>query len=104
MMAPCFSGHCAMRTDLASTSLQRIWALLAVVLLTFCLPAAPAWAAEAIPADLGVGPLPPEAEAAHQDLIGRKTADSWLDEAIFTEISPLTIPEIGIALPPDQEG
>jgi hypothetical protein len=53
-------------------------------------------------------PLPPEAEAAHQDLQGesgaaRSKAEERLDEAIFTEISPLTIPETGIALPADQE-
>ncbi|MEM8767053.1 MAG: hypothetical protein AAGE43_06400 [Pseudomonadota bacterium] len=48
-------------------------------------------------------PLPPEAEAAHQDLLRDKNAEKSLDEAIFTEISPLTIPEIGIRLPEDQE-
>ena len=103
-MAQCFSGRCAMRTDLTWMPRRRNRTRLATVLLALCLPTATAWAAEAIPTDMGVGPLPPEAEAAHQDLIGSKTSDNWLDEAIFTEISPLTIPEIGIALPPDQEG
>jgi hypothetical protein len=69
-------------------------------------------AAEAPLADAGgsqsVLPLPPEAEAAHQDLLGkgrgnRSASGKSLDEAIFTEISPLTIPEIGLALPADQE-
>jgi hypothetical protein len=48
-------------------------------------------------------PLPPEAEAAHQDLVQDPHQERWLDEAVFTEISPITVPEIGIALPPDQE-
>jgi len=47
-------------------------------------------------------PLPTEAEAAYQDLLEGRRQDIWLDEAVFTEISPLSIPEIGIALPPDQ--
>jgi hypothetical protein len=47
--------------------------------------------------------LPPEAEAAHQDLIPDRRRQHRLDEAVFTEIWPVTVPEIGIALPPDQE-
>ena len=54
--------------------------------------------------EAGMAPLPPEAEAAHQDLVAdEERQEIWLDEAVFTEISPLTIPEVGIALPPDQE-
>lgn len=49
------------------------------------------------------GPLSPEAEAAHQDLIRDWRRQRWLDEAVFTEIWPVSVPEIGIALPPDQE-
>ena len=55
-------------------------------------------------ADAGLPPLPPVAEAAHQDLVaGEERQEIWLDEAVFTEISPLTIPEVGLALPADQE-
>ena len=104
MTVPCFSGRFAMRTDLPSTHPKFVSGWCAFALLILCLPAASLRAAEAIPVDLGSGPLPPEAEAAHQDLIGTQTPVSWLDEAIFTEISPLTIPEVGVALPPDQEG
>jgi len=48
-------------------------------------------------------PVPVEAEAAHQDLVSPEKQEIWLDEAVFTDISPLTVPEIGIALPADQE-
>jgi hypothetical protein len=73
-----------------------------LLILALSMGTADAFAAEA-PA-----PPPPEAEAAHQDLQGNSgashaNADRSEDEAIFTEISPLTIPEIGIALPADQE-
>lgn len=54
-------------------------------------------------AESAPSPLPPEAEAAHQDLVQDLHEERWLDEAVFTEISPITVPEIGIALPPDQE-
>ena len=61
----------------------------------------------AIGPEVAVPPLPPEAEAAHQDLRveegARRVTTGMLDEAIFTEISPLTIPEIGVALPADQD-
>jgi hypothetical protein len=69
------------------------------------LPVVHAWGAEAPLAGSEMSPLPVpvEAEAANQDLIAVSTAPKLLDEAIFTEISPLTIPEIGITLPADQE-
>lgn len=82
------------------------------MLFAFCLSAASGvLAAEAPPPAVGLEgvlpPLPPEAEAAHQDLRGEEGAGrvttGMLDEAIFTEISPLTIPEIGVALPADQD-
>ena len=73
------------------------------------------WAAEAPPSDqmndLQMSavliessplPVPPEAESAYQDLVTDNVQEIWLEEAVFTEISPLTIPEVGIVLPPDQ--
>ncbi len=108
MMVRCSSGRCAMRADLRAdlrTALRG--ALLALAL---ACTGVPVLAAEAPVPESGdfLGPLPPEAEAAHQDLRGksgarRQGAGKPLDEAIFTEISPLTIPEIGVALPADQE-
>ncbi len=104
MMAPCCSGRGAMRNDSILKPLIVARALAVAMLLAGFLPASPVSAAQAITTDLSAEPPPPEAEAANQDLTGTKSADNRLDEAIFTEISPLTIPEIGIALPPDQEG
>jgi hypothetical protein len=43
------------------------------------------------------------AEASYQDLEAGKARNRQMDEAIFTEISPLTIPETAIRLPDDQE-
>jgi hypothetical protein len=48
-------------------------------------------------------PLPPEAEAAHLDAVDDQRREVWLDEAIFTEITPVTEPELGIRLPADQD-
>ncbi len=48
-------------------------------------------------------PLPTEAETPYQDQKGFPRHDVRLDEAIFTEISPLTTPEVAIALPEDQD-
>lgn len=103
MMVPCSSGRCVLRTDLVHKACTLpVSVRTGVLLLVLCLPAATASAAQAVGSD--PPSPPPEAEAADQDLTRRKSADRWLDEAIFTEISPLTIPEIGIVLPPDQEG
>ena len=105
MTVQCSSGHYAMRAD-RPNRLPR------AICLTFVLAAGQLWAAEAPLLELtgsdNLLPPPPEAEAAHQDLRGRdeashSVAGKTLDEAIFTEISPLTIPEIGIALPVDQD-
>ncbi len=107
MMAPCSSGHCVMPADQRPRSAfaQR----LLLVLLLSCLSALGV-AAEAPFPEMGsnLPPLPPEAEAAHQDLrndpgSSHTATGKALDEAIFTEISPLTIPEVGVALPADQE-
>lgn len=84
MKGPSSTGRSAMR---ASGRLLFLFLLLI---------AATSRAAEAPPSP------PPEAEAGHQDLDRRESPEIWLDEAVFTEISPLTVPEVGIALPPDQ--
>ncbi len=47
--------------------------------------------------------LPPEAEAPYQVLVEARQRVRWLDEAVFTDISPLTVPEKGIRLPEDQQ-
>ena len=109
-MVSCSSGRCAMRAD--RLGIGRLLAGIAVAL-SLILMSPNGLAAEAPLAQTGSGsqplpPLPPEAEAAHQDL---RDGDSrrWvvagisLDEAIFTEISPLTIPENGLRLPDDQK-
>ena len=102
MKESCSSGRCVLPAD-GGRRWRLSGALLWLALAYLGALAGPvAVAAEAPP------PLPPEAEAAHQDLQGkpgaaRSKAEESLDEAIFTEISPLTIPETGIALPADQE-
>lgn len=103
MTEPCSSGRCVMHAERRS-GLRLTGAFFALALsFSGVLSGQAAMAAEAPPP-----PLPPEAEAAHQDLQGKSgarhsSAENSLDEAIFTEISPLTIPETGIALPADQE-
>ncbi len=78
-----FSGRCAMRI--------RPW--LGVVWLVF----AGAASADDVP---GL-PVDPDAEAAYQ-LDGTNLEDWRLDPAIFTEISPVDVPEVAIRLPDDQ--
>ena len=103
MMEPGSSGRCAMRAERQPPS------LLAGAFFALAILAAGAFSGpESMAAEASPPPLPPEAEAAHQDLqgksgVGQSSAENVLDEAIFTEISPLTIPETGIALPADQE-
>ena len=89
------SGRCAMRNRLAL-------ALVAAVGWSMSCGAAEAPVGESAGGAPVQAPLPPEAEAAHQDLVSDRRGGRWLDEAVFTEISPVTVPEIGIALPPDQ--
>ena len=48
-------------------------------------------------------PIGPELEAPHQVAVEAKQRVRWLDPAVFTEISPLTLPDIGVRLPADQE-
>ena len=107
MMVRSCSGRCTMRTEGLNLALRCCLALgLSLALGT--LPQDYAAAAEAplsgpMVVDADPLPLPPVAEAAHQDLKGEKRQTPWLEEAIFTEISPVTVPEIGIALPSDQD-
>jgi len=83
------------------TTLTRLCA--AFLLLPLLLAGPAAIAAEAAPFDSPPAPLPPEAEAAYQDLLEDRRIDVWLDEAVFTEITPVMVPEVGIKLPPDQD-
>jgi len=100
MMVPNSYGRCAMRVD-PGPYRHVLRALLSVVLLS--LPGACAWSAEAPGAGSEPPPVSVAAEASYQDLRDDSDAGKSLDEAIFTEISTLTIPEIGIALPEDQD-
>ena len=104
MKARCSSGPCAMRTEstLRSACRGRVTVLAALLFLTSLAVAAEA-PVEVVGSEDPLPPLPPSAEAAQQDMIGPASTEASLDEAIFTEISALTVPEVGIALPQDQE-
>ena len=107
MTATAFSSPCAMRTEAAEAQdlpgragrAARYPVLLLGLLSFVTLAALPAVAAEA---PVPPPPVPTDGEAAHQDLLRDDSREKSLDEAIFTEISPLTIPEIGIRLSEDQ--
>ncbi len=93
MMARESSGRSAMAG-------RRLLALLGL------LAAAGGHAAEAPEAPEAPVPPPlvsPEAEAPHQVVVESEQRVRWLDPAVFTDISPLTQPDIGIRLPPDQQ-
>jgi len=47
--------------------------------------------------------VPVAAEAAYQTDRARSVQQPALDEAVFTDITPLTVPDQAIRLPPDQE-
>jgi len=47
--------------------------------------------------------VPPQAEAPYQVLREGEQKVRWLDPAQFTEISPLTVPDIAVKLPEDQQ-
>ena len=93
MKATCSSGHCATPAEVTchgpSRWLVGVFGLLLPVLVN---------AAEAPTPQ----PLPPQAESAYQDLNVETREPVALDEAVFTEISPVTEPELGIRLPDDQ--
>ena len=93
MKAHRFTGRCAMHV--------RLLIAIAVWLTVPMAQAAEVPIPEVPEVDLSS--LPAEAEAPYQDLVDFDTFPGWLDEAVFTEISPLTIPEVGIALPVDQD-
>jgi len=64
-----------------------------------------AGAAEAPMIDLAVEGvlIPPQAEAPYQVSREGEQRVRWLDPALFTEISPLTIPDVAVKLPEDQQ-
>ena len=78
-----------------------------MVFAALILAAAVASAAEApMPAAPVVTPptvlVPPEAEAPYQVATESAQKVRWLDTAVFTEISPLTVPDVAVKLPDDQ--
>ena len=99
-----FSGRCVMNRNWRQSHPTGA-RLLAVALI---LASAGASAQEAVPppvtagADAAMRPST-AAEASYQDLEAGEQPSATLDEAIFTEISPLSVPETAIKLPPDQE-
>jgi hypothetical protein len=47
--------------------------------------------------------IPPEAEAPYQVVSEAEQKVRWLDSAVFTEISPLSVPDVAVKLPEDQQ-
>jgi hypothetical protein len=47
--------------------------------------------------------IPPEAEAPYQVVRDGSQRVRWLDPAIFTEITPVTVPDVAVKLPADQQ-
>jgi len=47
--------------------------------------------------------IPPQAEAPYQVSREGEQKIRWLDPALFTEISPLTVPDVAVKLPEDQQ-
>ena len=92
MMDCRFSGRCNMRASLT------------LALLILCASVSDARSQEAqLPGDESLVFLPSAAEAAYQMAIENEAEDLLLDEAIFTEISPVTAVEVSLKLPPDQQ-
>jgi len=54
-----------------------------------------------LPAELVL--IPPQAEAPYQVSREGEQKIRWLDPALFTEISPLTVPDVAVKLPEDQQ-
>lgn len=85
---------------------QRFLKLTTRLLLLTCV-ASPVSAAEApipdITGDLSIELVSPAAEAPYQ--VGRETQAQlrWLDPTVFTQISPLNVPDVALKLPADQE-
>lgn len=74
-----------------------------VCLLVCCQWSMTAQAAEAPAAAPETVVVPIAAEAAYQTGRARSVRQPVLDEAVFTDITPLTVPDRAIRLPPDQE-
>lgn len=47
--------------------------------------------------------IPPQAEAPYQVAEEGEQKVRWLDPALFTEITPLTVPDVAVKLPEDQQ-
>ena len=96
MMGLRYSGRCAMFVRLKWCACLVLFAV-----------AADLHAQEAAPPpepeSVGPGRLAAEAEAPYLVLKEWAQHVRWLDPAIFTDISPISEPERGIRLPPDQE-
>jgi hypothetical protein len=89
MMEQNFFGRCVMNTN---RCLHTVFGL------ALCLGAGIAGANPA--ADTAVSP---QAEAAYQVEDMHPELDWRLDPTVFTEISPVSVPEVAIKLPEDQE-
>ena len=55
------------------------------------------------PTPVEVKLIPPAAEAPYQVIRETQQQVRWLDPTIFTEISPLSVPDVALKLPADQE-
>ena len=98
-----FSGRCAMHTSFSSALRTSIWVLAAC--LGIVGPFAHATEAPpSVPMESPAepAPVPIEAEAPYQ-VATPAGNERQFDEALFTEISPVSVPEVGIRLPSDQE-
>jgi hypothetical protein len=75
--------------------------------LFFCVSIlAAGWTVNAAEAPAPAAPsvlIPPEAEAPYQVAGDADQKVRWLDSAVFTEISPLAVPDVAVKLPKDQQ-
>ena len=88
MMVSNCSGRCAMNTKPWLIWLVGLTGYLAVGLAC----------ADPVPE----APVDPEAEAAYQLEVVQNEQDWRLDPMVFTDISPVSVPEVAIKLPDDQ--
>ncbi len=91
------SGRCAMAAERRPVPI-RVRLVLGGLLAGLSWPALAAQAPPAAPA-----PVPVRAEVPQQDLDPPEERKLPMDEAVFTDISPLTVPEVGVRLPEDQQ-
>ena len=87
MESNCF-GRCAMNTKYWCVSLVGLGAYLGAGLAS----------GDPVPE----APVDPEAEAAYQLEVAQAEQDWRLDPTVFTDISPVSVPEVAIKLPEDQ--